>query len=752
MATIIDRRHFLASSVALGGGMALGISPAGAVEAVAVNPAAPWAGAVQGATELHPWIAILPDDTVMVRVPTPEVGNGASTQVAMNVAEELGCDWAKVKIEFASVRRDYLERGVYTSGLQPMFSGHGTDHNRMRHALQLGANARQRLKQAAAGRWGAWPEDIDVKDSVLTHRPTGRTLRFGEVAADAVNVRLDTEPQLKTEEEWTFLGKKTPHKINAAQIADGSIVYGIDVRLPGMVYAALKQCPVHGGKLKSHDPQAVLGMPGVRAVVVIDPAKSPGSPVPNPLGPALFITQAQHGVAVIADHYWQAKTALDALPVEWDLGPGARFADSQAMYAEAGRALDADKGKVHRARGDVASVKKGRKVEATYLTPYCDNAAMEPLNGTALVTKDKVELWHPAQDQQQAFWVTVDESGLKPDQVDVHQTYIGGAFGRRTMSDDVRMVVAVARQYPGVPVHVIWSREETTRQGRYRTFVNSRFAATLGEDGLPQSWTAHAALGGMPLLFGFDDTPYVVSGIVPNSQVSVSNLPFHLLTGAYRGPGYNSHSFMVETFIDECAVAAKADPVEYRLRMLSKWDEAWSKVLTVAAEKAGWGSRRLPKGEGMGVAIANWPNCGTRLTGTTVAAVVRAAVGKDGVLSVKQVDVAFDCGRTANRDAVAAQIEGAVIFGLNFTINEEITVRNGEVIEGNYDDYPMLRMGDVPPVINVHFDALSGHERFQPVGEAPVGPVSAALGNAIFAATGKRLRSTPFRKADLKWA
>jgi isoquinoline 1-oxidoreductase subunit beta len=749
----VDRRSFLVSSGLFGGGMALGVSPALAAEPKGALPNAPWATGGTGGVEMHPWILIAPDDVVTIRVPTPECGNGAATQVAMNVCEELHCDWSKVNIEFASVRRDHLEKGIYTVGRQPMFSGHGTDPERMPMALQLGASARERLQRAAAARWKVWQDEVEAKDSVLIHRPTGRTLRFGEVAAEAANILVHNEPDLKSQEEWTFLGKASPPKLTAPAIADGTAVYGIDVKVPNMVHAALKQCPVHGGKLKRHDPKAVLGMPGVRAVVVVDPVKTRGAPrgLANPVGPGMVLSTAQSGVAVIADHYWQAKKALEALPVEWDMGSGGKFADEKAVYAQGRAVLAKGKGTVVRARGEVAAAKAGRVLEATYATPWCENAAMEPLNGTALVTADKVEMWVPAQDQHAALWVAVDETGLTPDKVDMHQTLIGGAFGRRTASDDVRMVVAVAKEYPGVPVKTIWSREETMAQGRFRTPIMTRFKAVIDKDGMPQAFTAHTILGGLiAMLNSLEDTPYVVSGAIPNAEISSSFLPYHVQTGAYRGPCYNSHAFMVESFIDECAAAAKADPLEYRIKLLQTWDPAWTGCLKKAAEKSGWG-KSLPKGDGRGIAIANWPNAGLRKNGTTVCCVVHAAVSPAGELSVKQVDVTFDCGRIANRDAVAAQLEGGVIFGLNAAINEEITLKNGAVVESNFDSYPIMRIGDIPPVINIHFDALSGDDRFQPVGEAPVGPIAAALGNAIFAATGKRLRQTPFRKAKLNW-
>jgi isoquinoline 1-oxidoreductase beta subunit len=317
------------------------------------------------------------------------------------------------------------------------------------------------------------------------------------------------------------------------------------------------------------------------------------------------------------------------------------------------------------------------------------------------------------------------------------------------------MVVAVAKEYPGVPVKVIWSREETFRQGRFRTPIISHYKAVLDEDGYPKAVTARAVfVGTKPLFHGtqnFGDVPYFLTGVIPNVELSTSHMPMPILNGAYRGPGYNSHAFMVETFIDECAATAGIDQLAYRLKLVSKWDKAWTDCLKVAADKAGWGTP-LPKGEGRGIAIAAWPMASMHNFGTIICAVAHVAVSKDGQLAVKQLDYAFDCGRTANADAVRAMIEGGAIFGMNMALNEELTVKNGAIVESNFDSYRMLRAGNSPTKINVHFDALSGHERLDIVGEAPVGPVGPAIANAIFAATGKRLRSTPLRKHDLRWA
>lgn len=744
----INRRSFLISTAVVGGGMALGLSSAEAA------PAAPWGPDAAAGAEFSAWIEIAPDDTVTVRVPTPECGNGAMSQAAMNVAEELHCDWPKVRVAFASVRRDFDEKGSYQTGFLSFFSGHSTGKQRLKTTLQLGASARERLKAAAAARWGVPASEITAANSVLSHA-SGRKLRYGQVAAEAAKIVLAKEPALKPQGEWTLLGKLSPPKLNIPEIASGKAVYGLDVKLPGMVHAALLQCPVHGGKLKSHDASAVMKLPGVRAVVVVDPARTPGSPVKPQSTFGFGDSLCQSGVAVIADHYWQAKTALDALPVEWDMGTGAKWQDAEAIFTAAKALRDKGPGRDIKKTGNVAAATGKRVVEGDYGTPYAENAALEPLNTTALVTADSAEVWTNTQDMAQAFWVAVDETGLPPGKVTMHQTFMGGAFGRRGQGDDLRMALAVARQYPGKPVKVIWSREECFRQGRYRTPIFTKMRAVLDDiTGLPQALTGDVGyVGSRPsfqLPLGFSDQPYFNSGVIPNLRLTTSALPVNVLNGAFRAPCYNSHAFIVETFIDECAGAAAIDPLEYRLKLLASWDKSWGDCLRIAAEKSGWGAK-LPKGEGLGIAISCWPVANVRKNGTVVAAVVRVGITPAGQLTVKQIDTAFDCGRIANQDAVRAQVEGATLYGLNVALNEELSIRDGAIIEGNFDEYAIGRMADVPPV-NVHFGALSGHDRLEIIGEAPVGPVQAALGNAIYSAIGKRVRRTPIRKADLSWS
>lgn len=750
----LARRDFLISTAVICGGMALGVGRADA-KAVLGKSNIPWAAAETGFGEINPWLEIAADDIVTVRVPCPEIGNGAMTQIAMNIAEELNCAWSKVRVVTASPQRNYAEQGVYAIGFQPFFGGHGPEKERREHGLQVGASARERLKAAAAARWKVPVTEVSANESLLVHKASGRKLRFGEVAADAAKVTLEAEPHPKPKTEWRLIGKANFSKLHIPDITTGKAVFGIDVKIPGMVHAALLQSPVQGGKLISHKPETVLTMPGVRAVIVLDAAKTKGTPAKDQSTFGFGDSLVQSGVAVVADHYWQAKKALDALPVEWDAGAGTKWSDERAIYNRAIALLDKNAGSVMHKKGDAATATGKRVVTGEYGTPYCENAAMEPLNATALVTADSAEVWCPTQDSLQAFWVAIDETGLSPEKVEVHATLVGGGFGRRTQGDDVRIAVAIAREFPGVPVKTIWSREESFRQGRYRTPVVTRYKAVLDDDGgLPQAVNGDCAYvgtrGKFKLPFGYSDQPYFNSGIIPNVKLTTASLPINILNGAWRGPCYNSHSFNLETFIDECAFAAGADPLEYRIRLLANWDKPWTDCLRLVGEKAGWGEA-LPKGVGRGVAISCWPVASNRNFGSVIATVARVSVSPDGMIVVNQIDVAFDCGSIANPDAVRAQIEGATIYGMNAAMVEEMTVKDGAMVEGNFDEYSILRMADVPPV-NVHFDALSGHERMAIIGEAPTGPIQPAIGNAIFAATGKRLRRTPFNKHDLTWS
>jgi isoquinoline 1-oxidoreductase beta subunit len=736
---LLSRRDFIVAASAVGGGMALAILP-GMPDA-----------ASNAAQELTPWIVIGADDTVTIRVPVPEAGTGGTTQVCMLVAEELQCDWAKVRAEPISYNRNAREGNLYIgqTGIWSAFAGGGHDREVIAPMLQIGASARERLRAAAASRWNVPASEIDARAGVLTHARTSKQARFGEMAAAAAGIQLAKEPVPKSPSEWTLLRKVNPPRLHIKSVVEGSSVYGIDVHLPGMLYAALVQCPVHGGRLKRFDFEAIRHFPGVLGVAVVDPSE-PRSELEKPAYWAH--TAAQSGIAVVAKHYWQARKALDALPLEWDLGSGVEWKSTEKIYEAMYARLDRPADKVVKETGNAPKLIEQAGddgIEARYLTPLCEHAPMEPLNGTALVTNDRVEIWHPSAMALQALVIAQEETGAAPENIELHLPLLGGSFGRRVGGDDVRMVLAVAKKFPGTPVHVIWSREEAFRQGRYRDLQAARLVAALGADGLPKALVAHVA-GHNPLTNGLDDGTYV-NGCIPNARVETSTVPMHILTGQFRGPGYNSLCFMVESFMDECSTRAGIDPLEYRLRILSKWpDPGCQACLREVAARAGWG-RKLPPRHAQGVAVGNWDTNGEPHAGTTVAAVATVEVTEAGDIVVHALDIAFDCGQILNADAVRAQLQGSMIFGLNVCLNEELNVENGRIVEGNFDRYPMLRIADVPRQINVHMGALTGHSRFGGTGEAGVGVVGPAVANAVFRATGKRIRAMPFRKADLRF-
>lgn len=746
---LTSRRGFLIGAATVAGGLAIGVAQPLSAASVASRP---WPGDSKGA-EFSPWLLIMPSGEIVVRVAPPDIGNGVMTQMAMTLNEELQGDWADIRTEYADTLRDLQNDRAYSKVLGSLsyFSGRSTSDERMQNALLVGATARECLKRAAAQRWGVPVEEVSAGNSLLSHAASGRQLRYGEVAEAASQVELMEEPALKPRSEWQTLGKVSRSKLQDPRLVNGSAVFGIDVQVPDKVYAALRQCPVHGGRLVRVDREAVLGMPGVLEVVVVDP-EEPREALAEPPPFGIGVSEPQAAVAVIAEHYWQAKTALEALPLEWAPGDGARWTSNQVIHDAVMEAVR-QSGEITHAEGDAPTrIKEAAQlVEAEYFTGYADHVTLEPLNGTALVTEDRCELWMPTQHTQQAHFVAAAESGLPVEQVQVHQTFVGGGFGRRVFCDDARMVVAVARRFPGRPVHTIWSREESMRQGRFRAMIGARLEAGLDASGYPVGLRIHHAGKGQGVR-GLNDTAYLAGGGIPTLQVEQTILPLHLMTGPYRGPSYNVNAFIMESFIDELAHRAGIDPLEYRLALLEPWaDKGWAKLLKTVAERAGWG-RTLPRGEGLGIAIANWGGEGRPHHGSSAAAAVRVSCSREGELRILQIDAGCDVGTIVNPDAVRAQIQGGTIFGLNMAMLEELEIENGVVVSDNFHRYPMLRIRDIPADFHVHLDATSGHERINEIGEPPVGPVGPALANAIFQATGKRVRSLPLRKADLSWS
>jgi isoquinoline 1-oxidoreductase beta subunit len=750
----LDRRQFVLTSFAVGGSLMIGLVPTGKANAMASTE--PWEQA-EG-QEFTALLSISPDNVVTVRSTTGDIGNGTLTAPAMFVTEELGCDWSMVRGEFVPAHRDLAEGGKYSSGgALSYFSGRSTADNKMKPFLAIGASARERLKAAAAAKWGVDVATVKAEKSMLTSGSNSAT--FGEMAAAAATVQLPAEPEPKPRSEWTFLGKEAPKKLQLPGILNGSIKYGIDVQVPGMVYAALRQVPYHGGRLKSVNADAVKNMPGVRAVVVVDPDEvRPGLPegMRAPFGMAATTNGPQAAVAVIADHYWQAVTALDLLPVEWDAKGGDKWENTKTYYDAVSAALATPKEpNVVVNTGDAeAALAGGATVEAEFMTPYMDHVNMEPLNGTAIVTDDKVEAWLATQHPQQGLFLAADETGVHPDKVLVHQTYVGTGLGRRVYGDDTRMVIAVANKYRGTPVKVVWSREESMRQGRYRQPMGSKISAKLGADGLPEAIKISIAGSGGSAR-AIDHSPYITG--IKNFKAETQNVPSNLMTGPWRGPVFNSNSFMLESFINQCAESAKMDAIEYRRKLLANFeDKAWIKLLDVVAEKSGWGGS-LERGLAQGVAIANWGMPAqkgggpTPFSGTTVACVVTAEVSRRGEIYIPRVDMAVDVGTYINKALLTAQLEGGVVLTLGAAMHEELNIDKGRVVEGNLDTYRIMRQNDqaLPTEIHIHYEGNSGHERLSEAGEPPMGPPPPALAHAVFKLTGKWMNTMPFDKIDL---
>jgi isoquinoline 1-oxidoreductase beta subunit len=711
----ISRRFFLTSAVAAGGGLALGFhlpSGAGSAEA-ALNPA-----------EVNAWIVIQPDDTVIIRVARSEMGQGITTSLPMLVAEELECDWSKVRAEFPSPE-DNLKRHrawgeMSTGGSRSV----RTSHEYLRKA---GASAREMLIAAAAQRWSVPASECQAAKSVITHGPSGRTIAFGQVAEAATKLPPPQEIRLKDPKDWTLAG--TPQKrLDTADKVTGKPIYGIDVRVPNMLYAAIAQCPVFGGKVKSYDESKIRGMKGVRQVVGLPDA-----------------------VAVVADSWWRAKTALDALPVAWD--EGANGQASSAGIAEFLRAgLAAPEAAMIRKDGDVdaALARAVKRIEAEYSAPFLAHATMEPQNCTAHVTADKVEVWMPTQNGEAALAAAAAAAGVAPEKVAVHKMMLGGGFGRRgAVQDYVKQAVLVAKAV-GQPVKLLWSREEDMRHDFYRPAAMAKFVAGLDESGMPIAWRVRvtgpsiiANLFPQRMTNGVDQSfangfTEEMAYAVPNYEVGYAMRTTHVPVGFWRSVNHSQNGFFRECFIDEMAQAAGQDPYQYRRKLLSK-DPKRLAVLDAAAQKAGW-DQPAPQGVFRGIALVE-------AYGSLCAQVAEASVGDRGEVRVKRVVAAIDTGHVVNPEILRAQVESATVYGLTSALYGAITIENGRVAQGNFDDYQMMKLAEMPAVETV---LVPSGGFWGGGGEPGVPPSSPALCNAIFAATGKRIRSLPLKDQDLK--
>ena len=713
----LSRRRFLSVSAAVGGGLLIGftagrsISAAGAAEKGASEPFTP-----------NAFIRIDPKGQVTLTMPYVEMGQGTYTSIPMLIAEELEVDLKQVRLEHAPPNEKLYANpllGVQATG----------NSNAVRGAWQplrqAGAIARTMLVAAAAKRWNVDPASCRAQSGEVFHAPTGKKIKYGDLAADAARMPVPEKVALKRPEDFKLIGKPvkrldTPAKVN------GSAIYGIDARPPGVKIATLAQSPVFGGRVKSVDDAKAKVVKGVRQIVRLDDC-----------------------VAVVADHMGAAKKGLAALVIEWDDGPHAKL-NTNDIAVELEKAT-LNSGAVAQNIGDVdkAMASAVTKVEAIYQVPFLAHATMEPMNCTVHVRKDGCEMWVGNQALARAQATAAQTAGLPLDKVVVHNHLIGGGFGRRLESDGVARAVQIAQHVDG-PVKVVWTREEDIQHDMYRPYFFDRMSAGLDEKGKPVAWKNRFAGSSiiarwLPPGFNKGLDPDTTEGAIdlvyalPNLHVEYLRVePLGIPTAFWRSVGPSHNVFVTESFIDELAVAAKQDPVAYRRALLDKSPRARA-VLDLAAEKAGWG-KPLPERVGRGVSLQF-------VFATYMAQVAEVEVSRDGAVRVRRVVCAIDCGTVVNPDTVRAQIQSAIIFGITAALHGEITLKDGRVQQSNFDSYQMLRI-DEAPVIEVHivqnFEAPGG------MGEAGTSAIVPAVTNAVFAATGKRLRKLPIDTTALK--
>ena len=720
----LGRRGFVASVV--GGAFALGWQlPA----AVAQGVAGPLTAASAGGTPVGIWVVIKPDETVVVRIARSEMGQGTMTGLAQLVAEELDADWSRVTTEYVPPEANFISKRAWGDMLT---GGSQGIRGSVEYVRQGGAAARAMLMQAAASGWGVPVGECAAKAGVVTHGASGRTATYGSLAAAAGRLPVPTGVALKAPETWGIVGKGLP-RLDTAEKLNGSAVFAIDVKLPGMLLAAIAQSPVFGGKLAKFDAAVVSGMPGVRHVVAV----------------------GDDAVAVVADTWWQAKTALEKLPVTWDEGRGAAE-DSAVIAARLAAGLDAAEAGVGHSIGDAkgALAKAGKTITATYGAPFLNHAGLEPMNCTAKFADGAVEVWVGSQNGEATLAAAAEAGGVPLEKVKVNKYLLGGGFGRRGQQDYTRQAVLVAKQVPGTPVKLIWSREEDMQHGYYRPVTQCRLTGSLDEKGNLEA--LHVRISGQSILSylapnrmtnGVDLAQF--QGLIP-AEFGYNAIPNLLIdyamrnttvpVGFWRGVNHNQNAVYVECFVDELAAAAGKDPLAFRQGMMGKNPKHLA-ILNAVAAKAGWGT---PTEAGVFRGICQ--NCGF---GSYTAAVAEVSVSAKGELKIVRIVAATDPGYVVNPDQVAGQVEGSFAYGLSALLYSENTIEKGRVVESNFDTYQVARMEDMPKVETVL--APSGGF-WGGVGEPTIAVAAPAVLNAIFAATGKRVRTLPLKQQDLRHA
>jgi isoquinoline 1-oxidoreductase beta subunit len=726
MSATLSRRSFLHATSAAAGGLMVGFHVPGLAQQPAGAP-----------PELNAWVQILPDDTTVIRIARSEMGQGTLTGLAQLVAEELECDWRKVKTEYPTPGQNLARNRAWGSMSTGGSRGVRESHEYVRKG---GALARALLIQAAANQWNVAVVECATASGWVTHG--GKRLSYGQLADEAAKLAAPADIQLKAAKDWTLAGRPMKRLDTAAKL-DGSQVYGMDLKLPGMLNAAIKDCPVFGGKLKSFDAAAVMSRPGVKKVVQV----------------------GDSAVAVVADTWWRAKTALDGLPIVWDEGPNATLSSADvAATLKAG--LDAPQAAVGSSQGDVAATLAGaaKTVQAVYGTPHQNHATMEVMNATALFTPakegapERCEVWTPTQNGEAALAAAAEASGLPPSACEVYKLHLGGGFGRRgAVHDWVRQAVLIAKAMPGTPVKLLWTREEDMTHGRYHPVTQCKL--TAGLDAAGKLTALHMRISGQSIVAGIfpqnikdGKDPAVFQGLnaggaegafgysVPHLLIDHAMRNPPVPPGFWRGVNLNQNAIYLECFIDEVALAAQRDPLALRRELLASSPKHLA-VLNAVAEKAGWARRAAGEKKGRYLGLAQIMGFGSY-----VAACAEVSVNKKGELKIHRIVAATDPGHAVNPQQIAAQIEGSFVYGLSAALYGEITIKDGRVEQQNFDTYPVMKMADMPQVESI---VMPSGGFWGGVGEPTIAVAAPAVLNAIFAATGKRIRDLPLRKHSL---
>ena len=716
-----NRRSFMVGATAAGAGFALGLSLPSESNAVY---------AADGSSEVNAWVVIRPDETVVIRIMRSEMGQGSLTGLAQLVAEELDCDWSRVTTEFPTPGENLARNRVWG---ESNTTGSRAIRESNEYVRKGGATARTMLIQAAANAWNVPASECGAANGVITHQPSGRSVSYGKVADSAAKLTPPPDVVLKSTKDWKIAGKPL-RRLDTPDKLIGKTTYGIDVRLPGMLYAAISACPVFGGTLKSYEEAKVRGMPGVKHVARV----------------------GDDAVAVVADSWWHAKTALEAMPVVWDEGTNAKVSSAAiADFLKAG--LDSDQAAVGNQAGDIQAALAGAAnvVEALYAFPYRIHATMEPMNATALFTSDRCEVWAPTQNGEDSLRAAAQAAGLPLEKCDLHKTFVGGGFGRRgAPTDYVRRAVTVAKAIPGTPIKLLWSREEDTTHDSYHPISQCRMRAALDPNN--QLIGLHMRIAGQSILATVNPArmqngkdPIAFQSLnpggaegafgynLPNLLIDYAMRNPHVPAGFWRGVNSNQNAFYLECFMDEVAHTVGDDPLAFRLKYLKPKHAA---VLKAAAEKAGYAAPS-PQGIYRGVAqvMAN---------ASYVAACAEISVD-NGRVKVRRMIGATNCGHAVNPEQIARQVEGSFVYGLSSLLYGECTVRDGRIEQTNFDTWDVMRLGAMPKVETV---VMPDGEFWGGVGEPTISVAAPAVLNAIFAATGKRIRTVPIKDIDLSAA